>query len=92
MSAPRYVKDPNAVLDYRWDWSSWLPAGDTIATATFVVDDAALVIDDSLHDTTTATAWLSGGVSGSRYVVTCHITTTDGRADDRSLIISMKDL
>lgn len=32
--ADSYIKDPNAVLDYQWDWSAWLPDDDTIASAT----------------------------------------------------------
>lgn len=89
----RYIKDPSAVLDYRVDWSQWLPANDRIVASSFaVVDSDDLVIDDSSFDDTSATVWLSGGVAGQRYVVTNHITTEDGREDDRSLTITAKEL
>ena len=33
-----FVKAPNDVLDYEWDWSVWLPTGDTISGATWTVE------------------------------------------------------
>lgn len=91
----KYTKDPDAVLDYLVDWSAWLPTGDTITASTFTVnseDDGAIVVDDTLFDSTTTTVWLSGGVAGEKYTVTNHITTADGREDDRSITISVKEL
>lgn len=91
----KYTKDPDAVLDYLVDWSAWLPTGDTITASTFTVnseDDGAIVVDDTLFDSTTTTVWLSGGVAGEKYTVTNHITTADGREDDRSITISIKEL
>lgn len=91
----KYTKDPDAVLDYLVDWSAWLPDGDTITASTFTVnsdDNGAIVVDDTLFDSTTTTVWLSGGVAGEKYTVTNHITTADGREDDRSITISVKEL
>lgn len=91
----KYTKDPDAVLDYLVDWSAWLPTGDTITASTFTVnsdDNGAIVVDDTLFDSTTTTVWLSGGVAGEKYTVTNHITTADGREDDRSITISVKEL
>lgn len=91
----KYTKDPDAVLDYSIDWSDWLPDTDTITASTYtVVSDAAdaVVVDDSSFTTTTTTVWLTGGVVGTKYTVTNHITTSAGRQDDRSLTISIKEL
>lgn len=91
----KYTKDPDAVLDYTIDWSEWLPENDTITDSTYTVvsdDDDAVVVDDSLFTDTTTTVWLSGGVAGTKYTVTNHITTSDGRQDDRSLTINIKEL
>lgn len=89
-------KDPNAVLDYPFDWAAWLTlnGGDTIASAEFIVDPSLTVVLQA-SDSTTATVWLSGGVkpaTGSNKLrVTCRITTnnTPPRTDDRSIFLRM---
>lgn len=86
------VKDPNAVLDYKWDWAAWMPDNDRIVASTFTVDDPAITVEDTMFDATTTTAWLAGGTAGVTYVVTNHITTEDGRQDDRSIKIVCKEL
>jgi hypothetical protein len=81
-----FYKDPEAVLDYVWDWSDWLEVGETIVTALVTVP-TGLVLDLQTNTTTTVTAWLSGGTIGNGYAVNCHITTTTGREDDRTIYI-----
>ena len=83
-----FTKDPAAVLDYEFDWSAWLGA-DTIATHT-VTAAAGLTVDSTEATTTTVTAWLSGGTDGASYAVTCHIVTTAGREDDRTMTLTMQ--
>lgn len=85
-------KDPQAVLDYLWDWGEWMPENDRIVASSFSSSSADLVVEDSTFNDTTATAWLSGGVAGERYTVTNHIVTEDGREDDRSITIVCKEL
>lgn len=82
---PWIRKDPNADLDYQLDWSAWLKkaGNDTLATVVWTIP-AGLTKDSEAHTTTTATIWLSGGVVGTSYTVTCSITTANGREDDRS--------
>lgn len=87
--ADTFVKDPDAVLDYEWDWSAWLGA-DTIADHT-VVAAAGLTVDSSTATSTAVTAWLSGGSVGASYLVTCHVVTAAGREDDRSLQIVVEE-
>jgi hypothetical protein len=89
---PSYKKDPDAVLDYKVDWTAWLPAGDTITAATFTADSVDLTIDSSSHTSATATVWLSGGVLDAKYSITNHITTTEGREDDRTFSVTIKQL
>jgi hypothetical protein len=83
-----FRKDPDAVLDYKWDWSAWLAAeSDAISTSTFLPVDGLTFGtggQSPTHDSTTATVWLSGGTVGSSYEVTNRITTTGGRTDDRT--------
>jgi hypothetical protein len=76
-----FLKAPADVLDYEWDWSQWLPTGDTISAVTWTVA-SGLTLETSpaaSHTTTTATVWLGGGTAGQQYAVTCQITTAAGR-------------
>lgn len=86
----QFLKDPNATLDYTVDWADWMPAGDSITTVTWVVP-AGLTKTTQTNTATAATAWLSGGTVGTRYVVVCRITTVDGRIDDRTLQIDVQE-
>lgn len=89
MSGP-YLKDPNAVLDYRHDWASWLASGETIATSIWSVAPAGLAVDSETETTTTATVWLSGGTVGQVYRVTNRITTNQGRTEERTIVIRVE--
>ena len=84
-----FTKDPDAVLDYEFDWSAWLGT-DTIATHT-VTAPAGLTVDSTEATTTTVTMWLSGGSVGASYAVACHIVTAAGREDDRTVTITVQE-
>lgn len=84
-------KDPNATLDFTFDWGPWLlPLGDTISTVTWIPDDGLTVVSSS-HTTTTATAIVSGGVVDTDMNLVCRITTTGPpvRTDDRTMILTI---
>lgn len=86
MPSNQFVRDPNSVLDYRWDFSGWLADGETIQSATVTV--AGGITKDSQSNTdTTVTVWISGGQAGKTGTATCHITTTQGRQDDRTIFL-----
>ncbi len=90
------TKDPDAVLDYRWDWTDYL-GEDTITDVEFLTytgtdDPDAVAVDSYDNDETSATAVLSGGVAGLKYRVTCRITTAGGITDDRSLYLTIKEM
>lgn len=83
-----FTKDPQAVLDYVWDWSAWL--GSDVITDHTVTAPEGITVDSSSHTDTAVTAWISGGSHRRSYVVTCHITTLGGRADDRSVVFQVQ--
>ncbi len=83
-----FTHDPDAVLDYLFDWSDWLGA-DTIASHT-VTAGTGLTVDSSTATTTAVTVWLSGGSVGASYAVTCHIVTAAGREEDRTMTFTME--
>lgn len=87
------LHDPDARLDYRFDFAAWL-GDDTIDTTTVVAspatgvtvetpevqDDTDVVVFVSVADTVTGTVAL-----------TCHITTTAGREDDRTMRLRIRE-
>ncbi len=77
-----FSKDPQATLDYVWDWSAWL-GDDTIATHA-VVAATGLTVASTSTSAGKVTAWISGGTDRQEYAVTCTITTTGGRTDERT--------
>ena len=101
------TKDPDAVLDYKWDFApltngsddpdveDWLSTGEVVNTFTLTPSDAAIVIDSSLlsDSDTSVTAWISGGVADTVYQVKCHIVTdnTPARKEDRTIVVYVED-
>lgn len=84
-----HKKDPDATLDWIFDWNLWLGDLETITSATFFVDPG-ISIDPVLGSNftqKTATVWLTGGTEGQVYRVTCRISTDGGRIDDRSFTL-----
>ena len=79
----RYTKDPDAVLDFTFDWSEWLADGETISSHTVTV--SGVTRDSSTNTTTTVTAWISGGTVSAPATVACRVTTSAGRTDERTI-------
>lgn len=85
-----FVKDPQAKLDYKIDWSDWLDA-DTISTSTWTVP-TGITGSNMSKTATTTTIWLAGGTAGTTYSVTNHIITAVSREDERTIKIKVKEL
>lgn len=86
----RFRKDPEAVLDYAFDWTAWLQDGETITDHTITVA-AGITNPSSSEAAGVVTVWLSGGTAGTTYTVECLITTSEGRTDERSMTVSVKE-
>lgn len=88
-----FKKDPHAVLDYTFDWTSYLtPLVDTISSVTWILSSGLTKVSQS-NTTTTATAFISGGVVGKTETLTCRITTNSvpPRVDDRSVLLKITE-
>lgn len=91
LTGGKYVipKDPNAVLDYSFDWGPWLTRiNDTIASVEWIVE-TPLVLQSQNNSDTAAIAFIAGGIAGKTLRVTCRITTVGGRIDDRSIFLKI---
>lgn len=90
-SKPTIDKDPDAILDYSWDWTAWLAdVSDTIATKSFIVDVSLTVVSSTVVGGI-ITAFISGGVAGTKVIATCRMVTVGGRSDDRTIYLKIKD-
>lgn len=88
----QYAKDPSARLDWAWDWTDWLADGETITDKTVTVTRGDVALDGSPGEAGgVVTVWITGGTAGTTCWVTCHITTSAGRQDDRTHIISVTE-
>lgn len=90
-------QDPQANLDYGFDWNDdghgnlGYLGDDTLSGSSWSVNKTGLVLGTQTSDDTTTTVWLSGGTLGEGYTVTNHIITTEGREDDRSFRVVIKN-
>lgn len=82
-------QDPNATLDYIIDWTAWLN-GDTISTSNWAMHPD-LTATNASNTTTSATVFISGGTAGKTYKVRNRITTANGRGDDETFDLLIRD-
>jgi hypothetical protein len=87
-----FIKDPNATLDFGFDWSQWLDESETIVGFTITTSPCGIINE---YDTSTTAGsvivWLSSGSIGQRYSVACLIETSASRIDERTIKIDVKD-
>ena len=90
MPLPSAEKDPNARLDYGFDWSTWL-GDDTITASEWSSSPADLLLSGAAFGAKTTSTYAAGGDVGTSYVLTNRITTTAGRVDERSIKVKVKE-
>lgn len=90
---PWIAKDPEARLDYSFDWSDWLQAGELIASHTVSVD--VVTKDSDTRSGAIVTAWVSGGTAAAGEVasITCQITTDSvpARTEQRTVYLKIRE-
>jgi hypothetical protein len=107
MAFQKFIKDPEATLDYLIDLKAltngrgpedYLQDGDTIdpTPGSYTVYSSEptelLVSDIALEDNNTSIRfWLTGGTAGIAYIVTAQFTTIMGRTDEKSMKIQVKE-
>ena len=80
------VHDPDAILNYAFDWSAWLADGATISTSTWDGPDG-LTLTASVDGTNTIVKVqvTDSSLLGSKVDLVNHVTSSDGQEDDRTL-------
>lgn len=85
-----FLKDPAARLDYAVDWSANYLSGGTIATSDWDVQPPGVIVSATVATATRTGATIEGGVPGTVYRVANRITLSDGRTDERALVIRIE--
>ncbi len=93
---PKY-HDPNAKLDYEFDWSksNVLTDGDTIIDATVtttVTGTPPIELSAVTWTANTVKVWIAAGEVGMRVPLRCHIVTANGREDDETGVLVVRNL
>jgi len=84
------TKDPQATLIHSHDLTAWLQDGETI-TAQAVTAQSGLTISGVTEAGGVVTYTVEGGTAGVDYIVTCQVTTSDGRIDERSVRYKVRE-
>lgn len=94
MATPKFApKDPNDIIDEKFDWSTFLAASETLTSATVTVAPSGeLLVVSTTHDDSAVTFHVSGGVIGTTYEITCQVQTSAGNTVNRKATIAVKDL
>lgn len=91
-----FTKDPDATLDYKFDWSNWLDSDNNEVIDSFTIDaDSGITVDSSsaTDSNTSVTVWLSGGTASVTYAVRCEVTTDSApaRTDERTIHVRVAE-
>jgi len=89
-----FAKDPGASLDYSFDWNAGYLNGQTVSASGWVAMPAepggVSVVSSAIAPTQTS-ALVTGGVAGRVYRLTNHVTFSDGRSDERQVVLRVED-
>jgi hypothetical protein len=75
------VKRSAGVKDYEFDWSAVLSEGEGIVSHNIAIEPGGelSVQGASVETAGVVSFWLTGGVTGDFYEVSCQVTTNGGR-------------
>jgi len=83
------LKDPDAILDYTWDWTAYLTDIADEIEDYLMFAELPLVVESHSRNGNKITAFISGGVADTTPTVTCRIITENGRTDDRTITMKI---
>lgn len=87
-----FIKQPEEVESYSIDYSKDLTQGDNVKSAVITVTPTGLTVRSHVVKDPKVRIWLSGGVNGESYKVTCTVTTEDGRVLQDEFRVKIKDI
>jgi len=92
-----FIKDPDALLDYKVDWGEWL--GDDQIISAMAINDAVAsaqvsglrIASVSISASSAVITWLSAGVIDNEYEVVVRIWTSAGRRTDECFTVAIEE-
>ena len=96
MAESYWYQDPNAKLDYMFDWEPYLTDPNNITDTIVSADTIYIAVTGGMRMVSqsftnyTHTFFVSGGIEGESYDFTSRIWTAGGRRDDRTLNITIQ--
>ncbi len=88
------VKDPDARIDFEFDWLAACPDGQAVVASNWTVvpgEAGGVVVAAAAYDLMQSTVTLTGGVAGHVYRVSNRVTLSDGQIDERSVTIRVEE-
>jgi len=88
-----FLKDPSAALDYAVDWGAGYLDGQVITASDWSVepDEAGgIAVSATIASTSRTGATFAGGLAGNVYRVANRVTLSDGRRDERSVVLRVE--
>lgn len=84
----KFIKDPDAIMDFSVDYSLWITSSDSLVNSIWFADSGISIVSSSVDaGTHITTVRLSGGTVNGLYEVTNRISTANGLTTDRTLFI-----
>lgn len=93
----KFVKDPDALLDFKVDWGDWLETDQIVSALAFTDAVASAQVSGLRIATMMVSAssaivtWLSAGVLDNEYSVTVRVWTSAGRRNDESFTVAIEE-
>lgn len=86
------TKDPSARKDYEFDWRAWLN-GDLLLNVQYILSSGATIATDGSSFTAEGVAlvWLINGTNLTTDFVTCRITSQQGRTEDWTMQVDVRE-
>lgn len=85
-----YTIDPDAVIDFEFDWTDWLAASETISSKVITPSDG-ITVNSSTIVAGVVTVWVSGATVDTVQSIACRITTNQGRTDERTIELAVRN-
>jgi hypothetical protein len=86
-----FLKDPQATLDYRIDWSGRAGAAAVVGSAWSVEPSGGLTLSGAGVDGPVAFVWVAGGAPGAVYRLINTVNLSDGGVDERMVIVRVEE-
>jgi len=88
-----FIKQPSDTKDYDIDYSEWLTINDRVQSVVTRVEgpNSLLTIVSTFINTPRVKIWISGGIAGSVYKITCTMTSANGRIQQDEFKMKIKE-